>query len=179
MNKNLKEKYEKEVRPKLMKEHGYSSPLAVPRLIKIVLNSGVGRVKEEKDKEFIQKQLSLIAGQKAHPRPAKKSIASFKSRKGAVIGFSATLRGRRMYDFLSRFLNVALPRSRDFRGIPESSLDARGNLTVGLREHITFPEIIGEEVRTIFGLEATLVTNAKSREEALELYKELGLPFQK
>ena len=176
---NFKEKYDKEVRPKIMKQHGYKSFLAVPRLIKIVVNSGVGKARDDKEKETIAKQLSLIVGQKVQERPAKKYIASFKTRQGMIIGFSATLRGRRMYDFLSRLVEVALPRSRDFRGIPETSLDESGNLTLGIREYIAFPEIIGEDIKAIFGLEATLDTNAKSREAALELYRELGLPFKK
>jgi len=121
----------------------------------------------------------MIIGQKTSPRPARISIASFKSRQGMIIGYAATLRGKRMYDFLSRLINVAMPRSRDFRGIPETSVDSSGNLTIGIREHIAFPEIIGEDVKTIFGLEATLVSNAKSREEALEFYRDLGVPFKK
>src|SRR3989344_4761858 len=176
---DYKAKYEKEIIKKIMKKHGYSSPLAVPRITKIVVNTGVGRLKDEKEKELVQKFTSMIAGQKAHARPAKKSIAAFKSREGMVIGYSATLRGKRMYDFLTRLIDMTLPRSRDFRGIAESSVDQFGNLSIGIREHIAFPEIIGEDVKTIFGLEATLVTNAKSRDEALELYRELGIPFKK
>ena len=176
---DYKVKYEKEIIKKIMKKHGHSSPLAVPKITKIVVNTGVGRLKDEKEKEFVQKFTSMIAGQKAHARPAKKSIASFKSREGMVIGYSATLRGKRMYDFLTRLIDMTLPRSRDFRGIPESIVDQFGNLSIGIREHIAFPEIIGEDVKTIFGLEATLVTNAKNREEALELYRELGIPFKK
>ena len=156
---DYKVKYEKEIIKKIMKKHGHPSPLAVPKITKIVVNTGVGRLKDEKEKEFVQKFTSMIAGQKAHARPAKKSIASFKSREGMVIGYSATLRGKRMYDFLTRLIDMTLPRSRDFRGIAESSVDQFGNLSIGIREHIAFPEIIGEDVKTIFGLEATLVTN--------------------
>lgn len=176
---NFKEKYEKEVVPKIMKRHGWTSSLAVPRLIKIVVNTGVGKIKDEKEKETIKKQLALIAGQELQGRPAKKAIASFKTRQGMIIGYAATLRGGRMYDFLSRLIDLALPRSRDFRGLEESSLDGSGNLTIGIKEHIAFPEIIGEDVKTIFGFEVTLVTNAKTRDLALELYRELGLPFRK
>lgn len=176
---DYKVKYEKEIVPKIMKNNKLSSSLAVPKLIKIVLNTGVGRLRDEKEKEVVKKYMSMIAGQEARPRPAKKSIASFKSREGMVIGYSATLRGKRMYDFVSRLIDVALPRSRDFRGLEEKSVDSFGNLSIGFREHIAFPEIIGEDVKTIFGLEATFVTNAKSREEALELYRELGIPFKK
>src|SRR3989338_10755123 len=176
---DYKVKYEKEIIKKIMKKHGHSSPLAVPKITKIVVNTGVGRLKDEKEKEFVQKFTSMIAGQKAHARPAKKSIASFKSSEGMIIGYKATLRGKRMYDFLTRLIDMTLPRSRDFRGISESSVDEFGNLTIGIKEHIAFTEIIGEDVKTIFGLEATLVTNAKSRDEALELYRELGIPFKK
>ena len=176
---DIKSKYEKEIKGKLMKNHGYSSPLAAARLVKIVINTGVGRIRDEKEKETIEKYVSMIAGQKAHGRPAKKSIASFKSREGMIIGYSATLRGQRMYDFVDKLINVALPRSRDFRGLEESSIDKFGNLSIGIREHIAFPEIIGEDVKTIFGLEATLVVSAKNREEALEFYRELGIPLKK
>ena len=176
---NYKTKYEKEIRPRLMKAHGYISPMAAPRLVKISINTGVGRLHEDKEKEVVEKYTSMIAGQKVHGRAAKKSIASFKSREGMIIGYSATLRGKRMYDFLTRLIDIALPRSRDFRGLPESSVDKSGNLSIGIREHIAFPEIIGEDVKTIFGLEATLVAKAKNREEALELYRELGIPFKK
>ena len=176
---DIKTKYEKEIKPKLMKAHGYSSPLAAPRLLKIVVNTGVGRLKDDKEKENVEKYVSMIAGQKARPRPAKKSIASFKSREVMTIGYTATLRGKRMYDFLTRLVNYALPRSRDFRGLEETSVDKYGNLSIGIREHIAFPEIIGEDVKHIFGLEATLVTSAKNREEALELFRELGIPLKK
>jgi large subunit ribosomal protein L5 len=175
---DLKEKFEKQIVPEMAKKYGYTSPLAVPRVTKIVVNVGIGRVSDDKDRELIEKHLSLIVGQKPSGRPAKKAIASFKTRKGMVLGLAATLRGRRMYDFLSRFINIALPRTRDFRGIPVSNIDERGNLTIGIREHIVFPEIIGEDVKNIFGLEATLVTNMKDKEKALEMFKLMGLPFQ-
>ena len=162
-----------------MSKHQYSSALAVPRILNVVLNIGIGRVKDEKEKEMIKKHLALITGQKPQDRPAKKSIASFKTREGMIIGLRATLRGKRMYDFLSRLIQVALPRSRDFRGISEKSVDGAGNLTIGIREHIAFPEIMGEDVKTIFGFEATLVTNAKSRDAAIELYRGLGIPLKK
>ncbi|MBI4059442.1 50S ribosomal protein L5 [Candidatus Giovannonibacteria bacterium] len=176
---DFKEKYEKKIRPELMKKRGFASPLAVPRIVKIAVNSGIGRVTDQKAQDEIQRQLALITGQKPSPRPAKKSIASFKTREGMIIGFSVTLRGKKMYNFLSRLLEVALPRTRDFRGLAPSSLDEAGNLTIGIREHIVFPEIIGEDVKTIFGLEITIVTNAPSREAALELYQALGFPFTK
>lgn len=148
------------------------------KLVKIVINTGVGR-REPKDIELIQKHLELITGQKCVPRKARKSISTFKTRKGQTVGLSCTLRGKRMRDFLERFLKVALPRLRDFRGIDPKSVDSSGNLTFGFKEHIVFPEIVGEDIKAPFGFEVTLVTNAKSREEAMALFKALGIPFKK
>lgn len=176
---DLKEKYEKEVRPEIMKRHNYTAPLQVARLAKIVVHTGVGRVKEDKDKQAIAGQLALIAGQRPYPRPAKKSIASFKTRQGMILGYAATLRGKRMYDFLSKLIEIALPRTRDFWGINATAPDGAGNLTIGVKEHIVFPEIVGEDVKTIFGLEVTIVTTAKKREDAIEMYTLLGIPFKK
>jgi len=175
---DFKERYEKKVVPEIMKRHGYTSPFLVPHLKKIAVNIGIGRIKDEKEREFVSRQLALLAGQKPVLRPARKSIAAFKIRKGMLSGLMVTLRGRRMYDFLSRLCDVTLPRSRDFRGVSESSVDNSGNLTIGIKEHIAFPEIMGEDVKTIFGLEATIVTNAKTREEALEMYRLLGIPLK-
>ncbi len=176
---NFNQKYNKEVVPEMMKRHHLSSPLAVPRITKIAVNTGVGRIREEKDLQAIERVLGLIVGQKPSARPAKKAIASFKTRQGMTIGYMATLRGKRMYDFLSRLLDVALPRTRDFRGLEKTSVDANGNLTIGVREHIVFPEVIGEDVKNIFGLSVTLATTAQSREDALEMFTLLGIPFKK
>lgn len=175
---DFKEKYEKEVVPEIMKRHGYTSRLRVPRLTKIAVNIGIGRIKDEKEREFIAGQLAFLTGQKPMLRPARKSIAAFKVREGMPSGLMVTLRGRRMYDFLLRLIGAALPRSRDFRGIEESSVDKSGNLTIAMKEHIAFPEIIGEDVKTIFGLEVTIVTNARTRDEALEMYRLLGIPLK-
>ena len=176
---SIKEKY-KEAVPKIMKEFGFKSPMAVPRVLKVVVNVGTGKMRDKKEAvETVEKHLALMTGQKASPRPARVAIASYKTREGMVIGYKVTLRGERMYDFLDRLINFAIPRTRDFRGIHLKSLDAGGNLTVGIKEHIIFPEMIGEDVRNIFGLEATIVTSAKKREEALALFKLLGVPFEK
>ena len=176
----MKEKFNKEVVPKMTKEFGYKTPMAVPRVLKVVVNSGTGKNRDKKDAiEIVVKHLALITGQKTSPRVTKKAIASFKTREGMVIGYMATLRGRRMYDFLDRLVNLAIPRMRDFRGIPLRSIDRGGNLSLGIKEHIIFPEIIGEDVRSIFGLEVTIVTNAKSVKEAVELFRLLGFPLQK
>lgn len=158
---------------------GGKNVMAEPRLVKIVLNTGVGRKSEEKELEIIRKYFELLSGQKCVAGKAKKSIASFKTRKGMTVGLVCTLRGSRMRDFLYKLVNVTLPRIRDFRGIDLKSVDSSGNLTIGLKEHTVFPEIISEEVKTPFGLEVTLVTNAKSRDEAIALFKALGVPFKK
>jgi len=157
---------------------GYKNIMAIPRVWKVVVNCGVGKIREEKERDELQKFLALITGQKPAPRAAKKAIASFKTRQGLVIGYQVTLRGKRMYDFLSRLVNIALPRTRDFRGIDPKSFDPKGNLTIGIKEHIVFPEMIGEDYRFLFGFEATVVTSAKKREEGIELLRLLGFPIK-
>lgn len=155
------------------------------RLEKIVVNSGIGRLvtanPQTRDRALadVEKILTLVTGQRPSKRPARKSIAGFKLRQGEIIGFTVTLRGKRMFDFLTRFVNVTLPRVRDFRGIPLSSIDGRGNLTVGLSEHIVFPEVAGEDVRQLYGLQVTFVPRAANREEANGFFRELGIPFAK
>lgn len=174
----LQEKYQKEVVPAMKEKFGYKNNLAVPRIVRTIVNVGIGsRLKDEKVQETISSDLALITGQKPTPTLAKKAISAFKTRKGMIVGLKVTLRGKRMLDFLSRLINVALPRTRDFRGLPLKSIDEGGNLTIGIKEHIIFPEITHEDVKKIFGLEVTVITNAKSREEALELFKLLGFPI--
>lgn len=161
------------------KELGTKNILALPKLQKVVVNVGLGRsLKDEKFLEVALRDLGLITGQKPKVTLAKKSIANFKTRKGQVIGAMVTLRGVRMYDFIARLINIALPRARDFRGIDAGSLDKNNNLTIGIKEHIVFPEVSGEEVKNIFGFEITLVVRAKNKEEALALYKFLGFPIK-
>ncbi|MBI2640770.1 MAG: 50S ribosomal protein L5 [Candidatus Sungbacteria bacterium] len=174
----LQEKYKKEIIPAMQSKFGYKNIMSVPRVVKAVVNVGVGRIRDEKQHEEIRKYLALITGQKSAARPAKKAIASFKTRQGLIVGYRATLRGKRMYDFLSRLINIALPRTRDFKGIETSSFDSKGNLTIGIKEHIVFPEIIGEDYRFLFGLEVTVVTTAKKREEGIELLKLMGFPIR-
>lgn len=174
----LQEKYTKEIVPILRGKFGHKNTMAVPRIEKVVVNIGVGRMREEKERSEIEKYLTLITGQKPSPRPAKKAIAAFKTREGLIIGYQVTLRGRRMYDFLSRLIMIALPRMRDFRGLDEKGFDKGGNLTIGIREHIVFPEMIGEDYRLLFGMEVTVVTSAKRREEAIALLKLVGFPIK-
>lgn len=168
----------KQIAIQLKKEQDYHNDLEVPKLVKIVVNIGVGK-RDAREHEAITKYLERIVGQKVIPRKARKSISTFKTREGMVVGFSATLRGERMYDFLERLMKIAIPRLRDFRGIDIESIDASGNLTIGFKEHMVFPEMVDEDLTTIFGLEVTLVTNARSRDESTALLKALGVPFKK
>lgn len=175
----LKEKYIKEVIPALKEKFGHKNNLAVPRILKVVLNTGFNPVlKDEKSQEEIANNLALIAGQKAVVRQARKSIAGFKIREGMGVGLSITLRGQKMYDFLDRLINIALPRSRDFRGLPLKNVDQAGNLNIGIKEQIIFSEISAESAKNIFGFEITAVTTAKTRQEGIELFKLLGFPLK-
>jgi large subunit ribosomal protein L5 len=182
---DLKEKYEREVVPKMMEKFGLKNKMAVPKIEKVVINAGFGKLISDKDseeqkkiQEAIIRDLALISGQKPILTKAKKSISGFKLKKGTPIGAKVTLRKKRMYDFLERLINIGLPRSRDFWGIPESSVDKNGNLTIGIKEHIAFPEVSPEKTKFIFGFEVTVVTNAKDREKGLELFKLMGFPIK-
>ncbi|MEK7451607.1 MAG: 50S ribosomal protein L5 [Patescibacteria group bacterium] len=184
MNKTLIEKYKKEAVPALKEKFGYKNNLSIPFLEKIVVNAGVGRLSqtpnfEEKVLPELMKEMSLIAGQRPAPRRAKKSIAGFKLRSGQLIGLKTTLRRRKMFDFLEKLIRVVFPRLRDFRGIDLKSVDQKGNLNIGFKEQAAFPEINPETSKFDFGLEISIVSNAKKREEAVELYKLLGMPFKK
>jgi len=181
----LKEKYQKEIIPQMMKEFGYKNPMAVPKIKKVVINTSFGRLvagktAEEQKKIYttILDDLSLICGQRSVLTEAKKSIAGFKIREGMPIGAIVTLRGNKMYDFLERLIHIAFPRSRDFHGIEKKSFDRKGNLTVGIKESIVFPEISPERAKTIFGFEITLVTSVKSREEGINFLKTMGFPIR-
>lgn len=175
----FKEKYRNEVVPALMEQFGYKTIMQVPRLAKICLNQGVGGATQDKKMvESALAELTLIAGQKAVPTKAKTSVSNFKLREGMTIGARVTLREDRMFEFLERLVNVALPRVRDFRGINDKSFDGRGNYSMGVTEHIIFPEIDLDKVSKITGLDITFVTTAKTDAEALALLKMLGLPFK-
>jgi len=174
----LRSKYRDEVRPKLQQEFGIGNRMAVPRLDKIVLNMGVGEaIQNIKVLEDAVEELAKIAGQRPSVRRAKKSIASFKLREGMPIGCSVTLRGERMWEFLDRLVTIALPRVRDFRGVPTKSFDGRGNYTLGLRDHLIFQEIDFNKVDKSKGMNVTFVTTAANDEQALHLLRELGMPF--
>ena len=152
--------------------------MAVPRILKVVVNSGIGKLREKKDAvEAVEKQLALITGQKTSPRPAKKAIASFKTRVGQPLGLKVTLRGKRMEDFLNRLIHVALPRSRDFKGVDAHAVDRNGNLTIGIKEHNIFPEVA--DTSRVIGLEITCVTNTEDKDASLMLLADLGIPFKK
>ena len=176
----VKEKYEKEVVPFLMKKFGYKSVMECPRLVKIVINTGLGDIKDNaKSIQMTENEIKLISGQKPILTKAKKSVANFKVREGQTVGIKVTLRGERMYNFYDKFVSIALPRLRDFRGVPDKAFDGRGNYSVGLKEQLIFPEITYDQVEKIRGMDVAIVTTAKTDEEARELLRALGMPFKK
>ena len=176
----LKTRYEEEIRARLKDELGLDSIMQVPRLSKITLNMGVGDAKTDaKLLDSAVEELSLIAGQRAEVRRARKSIAAFKLREGMAVGTRVTLRGARMYEFLDRLVAVALPRIRDFRGLNPNSFDGRGNYSLGIREQIIFPEIDYDSVQSVRGLDIAITTTAETDEQARALLRALGLPFAK
>ncbi|MCK4437056.1 50S ribosomal protein L5 [bacterium] len=175
----LKDKYQKEILPRLKERFKYKNNLEVPRLEKIVINVGLGEaVADPKFLEAVVGELAAITGQKPIATKARKSIAGFKIRAGMTIGCKVTLRGNRMFEFFDRLVNVALPRVRDFRGISPNSFDGKGNFTLGIKEQTIFPEISYEKIPMVHGMDITLITTAKSNEEARELLKLSGMPFQ-
>ena len=180
MSARLHEFYKSDVAPQLMKKFGYKSTMQIPKLDKIVINVGAGEAKENsKVIDAICTDLSAITGQKPLVCRARKSVANFKLREGMPIGCKVTLRGNRMYEFLDRFFNVALPRVRDFRGINPDSFDGRGNYNMGLKEQLIFPEIDYDKIDKVRGMDICFVTTAKTDEEARELLKLMGAPFSK
>lgn len=176
----LKEKYSKEVVPKLVSKHNYETVMLVPKIDKIVINMGVGdALQNSKLLEAAMNDLEQITGLKPVHTKAKKSISSFKLREGQVIGCKVTLRGEKMYNFLDKLINVVLPRVRDFRGLSPKSFDGRGNYTIGLKEQLIFPEIEFDSVVKVRGMDVVIVTTAQTNEEAYDLLDELGVPFRK
>jgi large subunit ribosomal protein L5 len=176
---NLKERYRDQVVPALTKEQGYANIMEVPRVQKVVVNIGMGEALDNaKALDAAVQDLSTITGQRPVVTRARKSIAAFKLREGNAVGVKVTLRGDRMWDFLDRLLNIALPRQRDFRGVSADAFDGRGNYSLGLREQLVFPEINYDKIDKIRGMEITIVTSAQTDEEGYQLLRHLGMPFQ-
>ncbi len=159
-------------------EHGYTNVMASPKLVKIVISSGVGKAKDKNRNKLVEEKLARITGQKPAARAAKKSIAAFKSREGDIVGYQVTLRGARMYEFLDKLVHIALPRTRDFRGLPKTAIDQMGNYTIGIRENSIFPETSEEDLKDVFGLAITLVTTAKTKPEAEAFLRHLDIPMR-
>mgnify|MGYP001611643752 FL=1 len=182
--KTLVEKYKKEVMKDMKEKFGYENQFAIPKIEKIIINSGVGRLSqqpsfEDKILPELIKEIAAITGQRPIATKAKKSIAGFKTRIGQIIGMKVTLRKEKMFYFLDKLINIILPRVRDFKGIDLKNIDKNGNLTIGLKEQTVFPEISPENSKVNFGLQISIVSNAKNKEEAIELYKLMGIPFKK
>jgi len=182
----LIEQYRKKVIPSLKEKFNYKSVMACPKIEKIVINAGIGRLvsgktsdEQKKIIDTVIEDMALIAGQRPIVIKAKKSISAFKLREGMPVGVKVVLRGKKMYDFLERLINIVFPRVRDFRGVDLKSFGLKGSLTVGFKEHTVFPEILPEKTKTIFGFELTIVTTAKTKEEGIELLKLIGFPFKK
>lgn len=176
---NMEEKYNKKVVPALKEKFGYGNILAVPKIVKVVINCGLGKyIKEKEATDEVFEGLKIISGQKPVLTKAKKSISGFKIREGQEVGVKATLRGERMWHFMERLVDSALPRIRDFRGIEIRNFDSRGNLNLAIKEHIVFPEIAAENVKQIFSFQVTFVTTAKKTEEGVELFRMLGFPIK-
>jgi large subunit ribosomal protein L5 len=176
---NLKEYYTKKVVPELTKKYGYKNQMQVPKLEKVVLNVGLSKgLKDATFLDTVESTLTRIGGQRPIKTKSKKSISNFKIRQGMIIGMKVTLRGKRMYDFIEKLVKITLPRVRDFRGLDWKILDKEGNLNLGIREHISFPEIRSDEIEKLHGLEIAIVTTAKNTEEAKALFAALGFPFK-
>ena len=167
------------VKEKTKKVPGYKNLMQMPRILKVVISAGVGSFKDKAKFKVVEDRLARIAGQKAAPRGAKIAVANFKSRQGDIIGYQVTLRGARMYDFIDRLIHIALPRTKDFRGVSPTSADEMGNYTLGIKEHIIFPETADEELKDVFGMAITVVTTAESKEEVVSFLTYLGFPFKK
>ena len=163
----------------LKSEFGYTNVMEAPKVEKIVVSIGTGRVQDKQKEALIRDRLALITGQKPSPRPAKQSIASFKLREGEIIGYQVTMRGARMQHFLEKLIAIALPQTRDFRGLRTTSIDEMGNITIGIKEHTIFPECADEEIKDVFSLAITIVTTAKNKKEAEAFLRHIGLPLKK
>ena len=174
-----KDKYAQTAVSEMKKQFGYKSSMAVPRIEKVVVNVGIGKITKEGEKiNEVVSSIEAITGQKAVKTKAKKAISGFKVREGMEIGVKVTLRGKRMWQFIDRVINATLPRTRDFQGINKRAVDSKGNLNIGIREHVIFPEISPEKVRHIFGLQITVATSAQTQDEGLALCKLIGFPIK-
>ncbi|MCH7597684.1 50S ribosomal protein L5 [Patescibacteria group bacterium] len=177
---SLTKEQERKIAGTLKDLFGYNNPMQLPKIEKVVVSVGTGRFNKDKVRnKLVEERLAKITGQKSAPRGAKKSIASFKTRQGDIIGYQVTLRGKRMYDFIDRLLHTALPRTRDFRGLKRESVDEMGNCTIGIKEHTIFPETADEDLKDIFSFAITIVTSASTKKEALAFLEHLGFPFKK
>jgi len=175
----LKKKYITKVISEMKNKFGYKNDMAVPKITKVVINAGMGNIIKDSKEDFekAKEDFASIAGQRPVITKAKKAISNFKTKKGMSVGLMAVLRNVKMYEFLDRFINVVLPQVRDFRGLGKKSFDGNGNYSIGIKEHIVFPEVKKDDIRRIFGLEINITTNAKTNEEAYELLKSLGFPI--
>lgn len=177
---SLTKEQERKIAGTLKDLFGYNNLMQLPKIEKVVVSVGTGRFNKDKVRnKLVEERLAKITGQKSAPRGAKKSIASFKTRQGDIIGYQVTLRGKRMYDFIDRLLHTALPRTRDFRGLKRESVDEMGNCTIGIKEHTIFPETADEDLKDIFSFAITIVTSASTKKEALAFLEHLGFPFKK
>jgi large subunit ribosomal protein L5 len=176
---NIREKYQKVAMVEMKKKFSLSNDMEVPRIRKVVFNVGVGKfLKDSNQIKDIEDSIRIITGQKPLATKSKKSIAGFKIREGLEVGMKVTMRGKRMWEFLDRLVGAAIPRIRDFRGIKESSVDENGNLSIGIKEHLIFPEILPEQVKNVFGLQVNVATDAKSKEQGMTLFRSLGFPIE-
>jgi large subunit ribosomal protein L5 len=176
---DIKKRYKEKAIPEMKKKFNFQNDLEVPKIEKVVANVGIGKyLKDDNAVKEIQESFKMILGQKPVMTKSKKSIAGFKIREGLEIGIKATLRGKRMWDFINRLVGAAIPRTRDFHGLKDTAIDNGGNLNIGIKEHLIFPEILPEKVKNNFGIQITVVTNAGSREKGLELFKLLGFPLE-
>ncbi len=157
---------------------GYTNVMQAPKIEKVVISIGTGKVHDKQQRALIQERLARITGQKPAPRGAKKSIATFKVREGDIVGYQVTLHGARMYDFVDKLIHIVLPRTRDFRGLVASAIDEMGNISIGIKEHTIFPEVADEELKNVFGFAVTIVTSAKSKKEAEAFFRYIGLPLK-
>lgn len=163
----------------LKEKFGYTNPMQAPKILKVVVSTGTGSIKDKKKVELIEDRITKITGQKPAPRSSKKSIASFKVREGDLVGYQVTLRGKRMADFIDKLIHIALPRTKDFRGISRTAVDEMGNYTLGIKEHTIFPETADEDLKDIFGIGMTIVTSSKKKDQTLALLEFIGFPFKK